>query len=988
MADAESVVQCLQRYIGLFTSQLNGELSQEEMKGFNDQIAEVTNQLVSFQQAPGYAEILIQIFLNNPLEQTLGNIIMTQLKNTIKNYWQNDQLFSNKDEIHHALLNLILQNYVNQSEATNNLLITTIGIISQNDFPHKWADFNDQFQELCMHITAESVPLELIPTINAMLLVVYEVFHNFEDSDRNDDKIQRYADTWIEIVINLMLFIANDIFTTENVNPIFVELICTTFKLYSCLMKPELPTQFLDNLQATFQLLGVLVEADIDSPKNNDLKMQICEITKNFTLRYPDKIARYAENRRSQNMEFTEENEAEFKQTWYNLLYQIIQMLFKQGQLLNTDEETDIEPLSNQTIVAGFKVVTDIVKQQTIRTEFMELYEFRSIFDIVAQFLGVTQEMVETIQTEPLKYFNDDITGMDMQIETPRKAAYNLMKVLNKFYGEQLQEIYVSEIYNPSNLPSFEEWDRVDQIIFFTGILIPTKTNFREGVVDYNEEFPLSEFVEQFIIPCLAPNFPYPILQADAIKFYVEFRSVIDAANITAKHFPTFFALLGSQSPTAILYGAYLIERLCASKTLQIDSEFLVSQNVVSIIDPLMRVLKMDNQPCPYIGRVLVRITTVAASALTPKSADMIQRIIRILREELKNPSDPEFVHNMWDIIAALLIYSGAPLAQVEKPVMDLLIEIIDQEFYDFIPYAIQMLAALINAHTEGQELNPYYVEMFNNFMAENMWLPAGNIPALQIAIAAYSRAYPQMVLEAAGVIMERCSFLLTKYVTMAPSFNILSTLISIFDRPPAMVTEILNIIIGNFSESMPKYRRTFAIFMCYCVTLMGADAFVQCIPADKIDLTYKEWGNDIQYVGSNKKDMDRVTAGAINFLRNCTVATIEQWSMILCGLIRMIERPVDTIKEEIMATKEDEESAKQFDTTFSRLTSVEKPVIIEGEIPENTNLSLFIAVSLTEIGQLRPQWIPRAIEPLENIIKESFLKMQERYAEHGVVFQ
>ena len=404
-----------------------------------------------------------------------------------------------------------------------------------------------------------------------------------------------------------------------------------------------------------------------------------------------------------------------------------------------------------------------------------------------------------------------------------------------------------------------------------------------------------------------------------------------------------------------------------------------MSQDISSIIPTLIQSLTYEGKTCAYIGKVLMRIASVGAEALHSVSVSVIKTIINTIRSSIDNPADTDFFHNLWETIAALLIYSHPPFEEVEGPLFELIRTIIEKQSTDFIPYSIQIVGAMVNAHREGDQFTPIYNEFFESMMSEEQWLPFGNIPALAMMITAYSKHIPELVFHFYEGIVMRCDELLQKSRTHMSAFVILQSIISM-DNPSIDVTGIIGITWKNFTLQLPRYKSSFAIFICSCINSIGADRLISSITGDCRNDIFNELERCLPLI-RERKDIERVVSGVIQGLR-CESVNSNEWGCLLRGIVTVLERPNhdENINEEIAAKREEEAAATQFDTTFARLIYAERSEQTEGDINSTTNLNQYTACAISEISAMRPGWLGDAIQKLSPQIYDSFNKYQERF--------
>ncbi|EAX73229.1 Importin-beta N-terminal domain containing protein, partial [Trichomonas vaginalis G3] len=154
-----------------------GSYTQADLEKFNANQAMITEKLNEFRSVPGYLEVLLDI-IDSQVDIGLKLIAVTEMKNVIKQFWENDQLFSNKDVIRSKILQFLLIDDAHENFFS--MVIESIGLIAASDFPSRWPQFNDFFSQI--NIDEESFAL-----VQRMLFAGSEVFKRFEDMSYKSD---------------------------------------------------------------------------------------------------------------------------------------------------------------------------------------------------------------------------------------------------------------------------------------------------------------------------------------------------------------------------------------------------------------------------------------------------------------------------------------------------------------------------------------------------------------------------------------------------------------------------------------------------------------------------------------------------------------------------------------------------------------------------------------------------------------------------------
>ena len=956
-------------------NQIDGELSEEQRAQLNEQMQQAQEQIMNLINQPGFVLSLCQSIEAFASNDYALNFAATQIYRSIKSFWQNDELMVEKPTIRSLLLQLLFQG--SDKEIYSNNLIDSIALIIDCDYPQNWPDLNKTLQDtLKSTLESESPDFSLVDVI---LRVAKNVCQNRDSSSRRDSSFSKFKETlayWGDQIINLLEGFANEEFLSE---PLGQQIYLHVLQVFDALISDSLDDKFLPHLQQLFTNFQWFISESGIYP----IIQQIFILAQKFLFRYINEIigakkrikalSRPGIQQPQQGDEEEEENE--IMGAFYEFLNAILQSL--------ADPELPID-----ATLEAFKAITYIIKSSYLRDpeHYMNEEIFQHLTNAIFERLSLTEEQVEDIELDPVEYFKNDIGKID-EARTPRKAAYDLMKVMSKYYREQFTELF-TEIYDtsiPEQLASGQDvWVEYDKIVFFTGFIVSDKYSYRDGVLQVIEGFDLVEFVNLFILPTFTPDFPYKILQADAVKFYVDYRNVIPGGDITNPNFQLFLDMMKSTNIATKLYGAYLVEQLLTARFLNINDEFLASKDIKSIIPSLMSSLIAKSGEndvfLNQIACVLKRLLKVGAGALLEVAPLTINKLLDIIDQyQQREPKDPDFFHNIWESVAAIIVFVGIDITQVIDKIFTVLDGIIQNNSQDFIPYAIQMYGAVVQGFPEGTDIHPGLIERFTAFLDPPFWIPFGNIPALAMLISNFCTRVPDLVNANEPQILEICNNLLGNSRTHPSAFQILTSLIRKgTDNLGPIMEMVVQHLLGQ--EPPPKYRYGFALFLCNAASLVPSDLLLESFGHN--DEVFQQWADSLSLI-KMRTDLENVVAGTLKVLRESESISADQWGCLFCGLLNMLERPArdDVFKEDLQARKAEEAAATQFDTTFSRLICAEKVQLAHPEL-QGEDLIKYFAVSIAEISASRSEYLAHALEMtlLTPYTKQTFIGYQEKY--------
>jgi hypothetical protein len=169
---------------------------------------------------------------------------------------------------------------------------------------------------------------------------------------------------------------------------------------------------------------------------------------------------------------------------------------------------------------------------------------------------------------------------------------------------------------------------------------------------------------------------------------------------------------------------------------------------------------------------------------------------------------------------------------------------------------------------------------------------------------------------------------------------------------------------------------------MSSAVSLVGPANAIPSIPSDLLQRAIVAWARGLKYV-SGRIALENALDGALKVLTQGVLVS-DLWFEMFAGVLGMIERPGSTFHEgldlDIAAVRAEEEDAKHFDTTFSKLRYAELPSEYLHPELRGENLTRHMAITLAEFSQAHPGLITTAIEQLSPTMQSAFRRYPNVY--------
>lgn len=914
----------------------------------NAQLAQTTEAITEMQTQPRFLNYLINFLFSNdnPGAQFLT---LTFIKNNIKQFWENDALYENKAEIRSALLKLLVMSSVNFVP----IISESISLVAQKDFPERWPDM--------MQVMTNYMENNEPQIVYAVIYAAKTFFSKFDfqmESASLMNQINEATRYWDRAALSLLTEVLPQYsIASEEVEMCYYNVLCIIYSLSSHCLSPYLYSKFDVLFEIYIRLLN------LEQGKFNKIKCQVCSNVRQCLIRYMYEIHHWGD---------TEENKKEpqeienFFGIWSNLLKSVL------GAVQGADD---------LLIVAVFDALKQLART-TDRNFFIEQEILLSLCrNVLIPCIQLNEQDMEDFQYEPFQYFNRDIDGID---GSKRAVAYDFLKVLCKYFRAELGDVFTS--YSRDLLQSFQSnpennWVAMDTAIFIMGALAAEQTFFKRGVTKVCEGFELDAFINSFILPQLSTENSFYVLQVDALKFLVDFRNVI--IQIIPDVFACATGLLESQSTVVKLYALYCIENILdLIKYQKIEyKELFPKVNMQNMIKKVISLFVIDSSYNVHAVSCLTKIVEFGHEYVQPYLKSIINTCTNYILRISENNKDSNFIHYIFEIMAAAATKTQINIVSIEMPVLELINQIISNNVSDYIPYAFQLIGTYLLSYPEGSEINTFYPQQFPFFLNSELWQPQGNIPALVSVIRAYSIKLPELVIENMNQILEITTFLLNMPRAHVHAFTIYEIFFHFFapNISEVILQQVLPLVSSQVTnQELVLYRQSFALFLANAACNLGADTLIQYL--NPLDEYISMWGETILPI-RGRPHQDNILSGVLKVLLESTKLNESQWTILFCSLLQMFESPSDKFFEDMSRQfRQEEKDAMIFDTTFSKLVNSEIDGLNVFPSLKDTNLIEYMAQHLASYNQMNPGVIARAAEHLPPNIQRSLKNYEQRY--------
>ncbi|CAL7948887.1 unnamed protein product [Xylocopa violacea] len=801
-------------------------------------------------------------------------------------------------------------------------LSDAVSIVGKYDFPNKWPELIDQM--------VEKFSTGDFHVINGVLHTAHSLFKRYRYEFKSQSLwteikfvLDRFAKPLTDLFVatmNLTQVHANNV---DALKVIYSSLVILSKVFYS-LNFQDLPEFFEDNMAVWMRNFHILLNTDVPSLRSTDeeeagvieqLKSQVCDNIGLYAQKYDEEFQPYL---------------PDFVTAVWNLL-----------------TSTGQQPKYDALVSNALQFLATVADRAQYRNLFEDPTTLSSICEkVIIPNMEFRESDNELFEDNPEEYIRRDIEGSD--VDTRRRAACDLVKVLSKYFEAKIMEIFGAYIQvmlqNYADKPA-ENWRSKDAAIYLVTSSASKAQTQKHGVTQSSELVPLPQFAMQHIQPeLIKPNVnEFPVLKADAIKFIMTFRSVLPREMIIGS-LPQLIRHLSASNIVVHTYTACAIEKILAMKGP--DNLSLVKGNDLSPLtaDLLKGLFSCLNIPGSeeneYVMKAIMRSFGTLQEVIVPFLADLLPKLTEKLAMVSKNPSRPNFNHYLFETFALSIKIvcktHKVAVSSFEEALFPIFQEILQQDVLEFLPYVFQILALLLELRTT-QDMPEAYLALFPCLLSSVLFERQANIHPLNRLLRAFIShgAYHIVAQEKTNGLLGVFQKLIASKANDHEGFLLLQSIIEYF-APNVLEPYMKQIFVLLFqrltSSKTTKFVKGLIVFFAYYIIKYGANSLVTII--DQIQnrmfgmVVERVLITDLQKVSG---DIERKIAavGISNLLIDCS-AMLERpynayYPPLLATLVEFFELPQDqtSLPEDIFPETED---TPGYQVGYSQLLCAKNP--------------------------------------------------------------
>ena len=687
----------------------------------------------------------------------------------------------------------------------------------REDFPSKWPDL---MQEMVTKFESGDFHI-----INGVLRTAHSLFKRY----RHEFKSQ---ELWTEIKFVLDSFAAPltqlfnatmDLAKTHASEPAALKVIFSSLvlicKIFYSLNFQDLPEFFEDNMAIWMTHFLALLTTDNKLLQTEDeeeaglleqVKSQICDNVAMYAQKYDEEFSPHLPN---------------FVTAIWNLL-------------INTGTQVKYDLLVSNAI----QFLASVAERPGYKHLFEDPNTLASICEkVIVPNMEFRDADEEAFEDNPEEYIRRDIEGSD--IDTRRRAACDLVKALSKsFEGPVIQNFstYVQLMLAEYGKNPSQNWKNKDAALFLVTSLAAKAQTQKHGITKTSELVNVIDFFNGHIVPDLQATTinENPVLKADAIKYVMVFRNQLPRETLVAV-IPHLIRYLLANSRVVHSYAASCLEKLFMVRVG--GNPAITKADIDSCAEILLTNLfaAMDlpgSQENEYIMKTIMRTFSLLQEAIVPCIGHLIAKLTEKLLVVMKNPSKPHFNHYLFESVCLAVKITckvnPSAISSFEDGLFPPFQEILQQDVQEFIPYVFQILALLLEMHTDS--VPQAYMALFPHLLLPILWERPGNIPPLVRLLQAHMEKGSQQIDgDKIPGLLGIFQKLLASKTNDHQGFYLLNSMIEHLSPQhlSSFTKQVFVLIFQRLQRSKTtKFIKSMIIFCCVFVMKNGGPALVQVI--------------------------------------------------------------------------------------------------------------------------------------------------------------
>ncbi|KAH6570430.1 hypothetical protein BASA62_004365 [Batrachochytrium salamandrivorans] len=778
-------------------------------------------QLAEGEKTPGFSILLLQLIDSTTVDPSVRFAAALYFKNFVKKEWiQHDD---DQDKISYedrsTIKTTIISLMVTVPLSLRNSLSDAVTIIADCDFPDKWSNL---LPDLVARLSLQNLDGNV-----GVLQTAHSIFKRWRHHFRSDAlyseikfSINQFASPYFEFfkAIDAMIDSSKD--DKPRIEKL-LEILLFLIKIFYSLNCHDLP-EFFEDHHAHFMNLfakylsyqNPIVSSDSDEAGPIEkIKSMTCEVIDLYARLYEDDFPRLPE----------------FVQTiWMHLI------------------ETSESPKNDILVNRMMSFLASVAKPAHHRFFFEQPGALERICgQIVLPNMALRAADEELFEDDAIEYIRRDLEGSVS--DSRRSAAVELVRGLLEHFSVEITQIF--SVYISKYLENYESdrvanWHAKDTALFLITALSARSVTAQIGVTQTNEHIPILPVFLAHVLPDLHAAIDgamHPIIKVDAIKYLTIFRSQNNCLTLC----PHVVNHLSSKNYVVHTWAAHAIERILSLKSgnTLMFSPADTATFAGRVLSHLFDRIEAGGTPeklseNDYLMKCVMRVIATVRDQL-PDIQSVLSRLVTIINEISKNPSNPKFNHFVFESVALMIRFVSASnpaiVSDFESFLIQPFLSILQLDVPEFSPYVFQIFAQLISLRP-GAGLSPAYQSLLTPLLTPALWQSLGNVPALVVLLQAYIRKghADLFVHSQLAAFFGVCQTLLKSRHTDQQGFSLLITIFENFFHvatlTPFMKTIFVVILTRLSQGKASRFPVNFLRFICSLLVLDKSDLSVDIV--------------------------------------------------------------------------------------------------------------------------------------------------------------
>ncbi|KAG2007419.1 importin alpha re-exporter [Coprinopsis cinerea AmutBmut pab1-1] len=713
--------------------------------------------LNSFSTQPGFLTHLLNLVLNQSHDRSVRLAGSVYLKNIAKLRWEEDEqplADADKAALRSQLVPAMITLSNPADKAVRAQIAESVALIAELDFPEKWPDLIDQLRS-SLSLTDYNVNVGVLET-------AHSIFRQWRSQVRSDQLfteinlvLGKFVQPFLELFKQTASVLVNPSSNTALTSPtsnyaLLAQAMVLLIDIFFDFTCQDLPPaiedsydDFFDPNRGWFQVLLTWDPAELKGDPDDStpslpsqIKAGILEIAELFIKLYADQL-----QRSPAVPKFVEH-------VW---------------SLIGSNKLPSVA--DDGVVSQSLRFISTAIRSGFYKDLFGSRQTISQLIEgVVIPNISMRESDVEQFEDDPLEFIRLDLalsaTGTDLG--TRRHAAADVLQALvGAGFESETTEIvgnWINQGLSQYQTNKEANWKAKDSAIFLLTAIATRGSTSQQGVTSTNALVDVVKFFSDHVFQDLqaASGTVHPILQVDAIRFLYTFRNQLTKPQLLSV-LPLLAGHLKSDNYVTYTYAAITIDRVLFIKQggKLLFSQADIQESAPELINALLSKIESGGTPekvaeNDHLMKCTMRVILTARQGLNQVYQPLLNRLVGILGVISKNPSNPRFDQYIFESISGLMrfIVEGNPsaLPTFEQALFGPFTIILQQDIDQYIPYAFQVLAQMLELHQPGQ-IPAEYTSLLPFLLTPAVWQQKGSIPGLVKLLKAFlSRSAPAMV--------------------------------------------------------------------------------------------------------------------------------------------------------------------------------------------------------------------------------------------------